>query len=58
MNLHPKIADRIAQVYVAKSIKQGKKAANQWALGHLKNVQEDINILAAAITKLDKSKQK
>lgn len=58
MNLHPKIAARIAQAYTKKSALQGKKAANQWALGHLKNVQEDINILAAAITRIDKGKQK
>ena len=50
--MHEKFAERIAKVYIDKSIKQGQALANRWIEGHLKMNHTHIAQVAIEVRKL------
>lgn len=50
--MHEKFAERIAKVYIEKSIKHGQGAANTWISKHLKGDSRHIAQVAIEVRRL------
>lgn len=50
--MHPKFAERIAKVYIEKSLRHGQQSANAWATSHLKGDHRHIAQVAIEVRRL------
>lgn len=57
--MHARFAERIAKIYIAKSVLLGKATADVWVSKHVKYVYEDLAKVGAEVRRLtDWSKKK